>query len=870
MMTFFLCRKVGRFREVSVGISHESVWKEARAHRNYLHPSIMPTAPMLMKTQSSMVRAVGRYEQELQDAHAESDELRSQLKRMAASATQRVAALKEQLQNDLEHIRQQEEEVAQWQIDLLSAELREAERKLQPDGELTMEALRARLQQNRRCRKALSFWHELGRQHRRRRRVVAAITPMGRVSRQALNSWMAMAEQGRIMRRALSSLAHKSERAAFNRWAEVAMDHGYHMMTLRRSLSALRNHSLRTSFNGWLEHTTQAANRLRRMKSSLTALRGSDTLKGWRSWVAAAASRQQMIRAASSVVFRTRRQAFETWHAFWHISARERNRMKGVLKVMSADGRACRRALNVWVALTQIKSTMHRALMSALHRAERAALNAWLFSAKQQINQIAMARRSLAAFCNAVLRVSLNEWIQYAKQSSRAHQILKVAATSFLGVGSRKAWMSWCGMRREKQQMAYAAQTFILRSRREAFERWLELCSSLVEERKKLRGIIRSLSPDGKALRTALNTWANFAQHALIAFRALCAVTRRKERAALNTWIETAVSRNAIVLKLSRGLASMRNSGLRFGLNAWMHRSNEATEANRRFNSAISAFGNRGTKRALIAWIAVASSKRHVATAMRRVIMAIRHKAEHSALTTWMSMAVEHGRRLTMIRRSLASLCNASMRAGFNSWLHHAEKTRRAKLQLISALTAMAGSGVRKAWQTWLHAVSRSQTMSDAAHTIFVRSVRQAWQSWLHYLDTVAETRCQLRRVLTGLSPKGMAMRRALNSWSILAQQRSSMLRAATSITRRCERAAFNQWFSRAQRQAASTSQLRRCLASFRHSGLRTGLNSWTYLYEQNLEAKRRLKSACVALSGSGVRRAWMSLREVVKERQRM
>ena len=181
--------------------------------------AISPDLRPDLRSRSSLVDLVKDYDGQLLAAKKEADDLRGQLRKMAALAAESARSLQQELQDELAEMTVQQEayvadlEVAEQQIKILVSELRDAES--QEIREFSIEAMRAKIRQNRQCRQRLRRWHELSKRKRDAQRlarvcVATNLTADGRAVRRCFNSWEDAAsvalEQRSVLRRALAAI----------------------------------------------------------------------------------------------------------------------------------------------------------------------------------------------------------------------------------------------------------------------------------------------------------------------------------------------------------------------------------------------------------------------------------------------------------------------------------------------------------------------------------------------------------------------------------------------------------------------------------------------------------------------------------------
>ena len=150
--------------------------------------------------------------------------------------------------------------------------------------------------------------------------------------------------------------------------------------------------------------------------------------------------------------------------------------------------------------------------------------------------------------------------------------------------------------------------------------------------------------------------------------------------------------------------------------------------------------------------------------------------------------------------------------------------------------------------------------------TLRQRPLRQSLNSWISYAANASEARRVMVFAASAFSPTKVAMRKALNRWSDVWVQRSSLRRAVSALTSSSLRAGFNTWAFRADAEMHKLALMRKVAASLSQGALRASLNTWKAYVIGHEEARRQLLSAVSAFSSDGLRKAWNSWSERVSE----
>jgi hypothetical protein len=213
----------------------------------------------------------------------------------------------------------------------------------------------------------------------------------------------------------------------------------------------------------------------------------------------------------------------------------------------------------------------------------------------------------------------------------------------------------------------------------------------------------------------------------------------------------------------------------------------------------------------------------HSATLYKRVMM-----------SRWKSKQVEGAALLKLKRRAAASFMHRAQHAGYNSWLDMVVQQKHKLLQLRAGTTAFRSQGLRKG------------------------------------LNTLITKRLERREMLDRLAGAGRALvnRHILKAWNQLrplARMFRIAKRAAANLLRRGMRKGLNGWLTMLHERAALKMQLRAGTTAFRSQGLRKGLNTLIYNWEQRREMLDRLAGAGRALVNRHILKAWNQLRSLAR-----
>ena len=172
-----------------------------------------------------------------------------------------------------------------------------------------------------------------------------------------------------------------------------------------------------------------------------------------------------------------------------------------------------RRAYNAWTEMCQeaqeARARMRGALNSLLQLGSRRALNAWRAVAAE----VGAARRKAAGAARTfgpegrMQRAAWNSWRELCQE----RELMRGGATSMMLQGQRKCLNAWTEMvaaaAAKKQAMLKVAAAIRMRGSRMAWNAWTELAAEVAAAKRQAAGALRSLRPEGRKMRMALNSW---------------------------------------------------------------------------------------------------------------------------------------------------------------------------------------------------------------------------------------------------------------------------------------------------------------------------------------------------------------------------
>ena len=245
------------------------------------------------------------------------------------------------------------------------------------------------------------------------------------------------------------------------------------------------------------------------------AFRGDGARKAFNTWVALMEARWKMITALSRFTLQGASRAFEQWRAN---TLQPKRGSEQILATWRADGQMKRKALTTWVEGTQKAQSMKRALSAIARRGEYKAFSTWAVAVMGRVRRLQAMGSSLASMQNRGIRAALNAWMEFAEAAANDKRRLLSAGKAFTGDVTRKAWYSWQEMvalehdlARQREAMRTSLRRLINQSLSRGFESWLTLAQEAAAKQAKMRSCLTALSPEGRAMRKAFNSWSETA-----------------------------------------------------------------------------------------------------------------------------------------------------------------------------------------------------------------------------------------------------------------------------------------------------------------------------------------------------------------------
>ena len=210
------------------------------------------------------------------------------------------------------------------------------------------------------------------------------------------------------------------------------------------------------------------------------------------------------------------------------------------------------------------------------------------------------------------------------------------------------------------------------------------------------------------------------------------ALSMRRRRQAVNSWLHFRDERARKSALLQRAAVAMRERGLRKGATTWVCWREERVASLALLEAGATFWRARGLAAAVRKWLAVAANGDLAKRAMKHM----RHRGRAKAVRTWEAWLDEDARQKGLLRRALAGLSRRQQRRGFVGWRHGCETSAldrrlgtmrtfvqrtmaggaaavfttlaafvaeraRARSMLRSAAEQWAGTGARRGWLKW-------------------------------------------------------------------------------------------------------------------------------------------------------------------------
>ena len=722
--------------------------------------------------------------------------------------------------------------------------------------------------------KAMNRWQAVARSTAERREYLrgclAAMSPEGRAKRKAFNEWMPLALARRRLRSSALSLAHRYIRAALNTWVAAAMERAEQLYAVHCAVVSMRNRGARAALNAWISYGEEMHEEKRRLRAALGSFRGDGVRKAYNTWIGLSRARRRMITALGRLTLRSSYRAFARWRDNASQPTRGASR---IVATWRADGQMVRKAWNTWLECVEVAWSMRRAVSAISRRGEYKAFSTWAVAVMGRTKRLQAMGGSLASMRNRGIRLALNAWMELAESAANDRRRLLSASKAFTGDVSRKAWYSWLEMTtlqhelaRQREGMRSSLKRFIMQSQSRAFESWCMLAKEAAAKQAKMRSCLATLSPEGRAMRKAFNSWGEAAAMLRNLQRAASSLVHRYTRLGWNGWVEFADEQAQRQKAMSKAVASMSQRGERAALNSWVAFAEAAGEQRRLLKSAGAAFKGDGARKAWNQWVHVAASN----LTMQRAGLALCNRLQRLSFNSWSQMALLRGQQLQSMRKAVVSLANRELRGSLNSWLGWLEAATEDRRRQKGAAASMMQRGLRQGYNSWNYVWKERKALLKAASFLVRRAERLSFDKWATNSAALGQEHKQraqaMKRALTSMCNRGIRL--ALNAWMELAESaandRRRLLSASKAFTGDVSRKAWYSWLEMTTLQhelARQREGMRSSLKRFIMQSQSRAFESWCMLAKEAAAKQAKMRSCLATLSpeGRAMRKAFNS-----------
>ena len=399
----------------------------------------------------------------------------------------------------------------------------------------------------------------------------------------------------------------------------------------------------------------------------LTRIDKSRALLGWRGfgvWWEAALSR-----AADAHPEQHARSCLRRWHS---ITASQRSGVSTSDRaLMRLKNQSLAKAFGGWVSTWQELTATRNALMNVARRWRNKAIGAGYRAWKAQVEEILAAlasmRRGLAMMRNAGLGNCWRTWSSFAEQSRETRDRMAATVRRLMSRGVSRALSSWI-----EQTLA----------------------------RQRMEALVTSLSPEGRALRAALNQWIATYAMRLTNLKCIGEALAHKDsrlcRLVLREWLGAAFRAEAERRGLSQTLVALQGHARAFrSWRGWWSDRTEQLEAVRRAGARsfrrdeLTAFGA----------ISLAAKLRWLAkTALNRW----RDTATANAIVEWREAAATHSDIMGLAKRAIGCLFLKRMPHAWRAWEESVDAMIDARKLARRAANFWHRHGYASAWEFWV------------------------------------------------------------------------------------------------------------------------------------------------------------------------
>ena len=533
-------------------------------------------------------------------------------------------------------------------------------------------------------------------------------------------------------------MLHRDLSSAFNTWSMMAIERNTFLETLIKVLNKMTNCKLIFGFDGW--------------RAAFPPLNGPAR------------------RAIKSMSLQSLRAAMNSWAAM--SEARQRSQQALLSAVSAFRGDGMRKAWNGWLGLLHDRQVMASAVYCMSLRLQRTGFASWL--AATEVSQQLRSTLSSLSPAKRSMRKAINSWSEYGN----ALQSVRRATAALRMREERVAFSTWhehvCSNCERDAAMRCAVSSMLQSSMRASLNTWMSYAEEHAEASRVLAGALSSLQPEGRAMRSALNTWAGVMMQRRSMVVAVASLIRGEQLWGLRTWSAHAAlvrrQRERVEETARRAIKSMSLQSLRAAMNSWAAMSEARQRSQQALLSAVSAFRGDGMRKAWNGWLGLLHEE-------------------------------------TMSKKALLYVANREMARGWVSW--HMRLAERASMR--KSLVYLLNRELSQALGAWAEmAVERAELMRKfckGAAFIINRELSRSWLTW--YLTSVelARKEAVLRRGLRYLLSCGLT--RGLSAWSEMAAERSSILQTLRKVVNRLANnkleLCFVRWLTRLTVQTLAT-----------------------------------------------------------------
>ena len=558
--------------------------------------------------------------------------------------------------------------------------------------------------------------------------------------------------------------------------------------------------------------------------------------RGWRSWQETRALAYVQRRRLQSAVAAFRGQSAARAVRTWRPHGERRALLRRALRALVAH--EALRAYNAWVAHAQARrhtaQLIRRASTAFRWRQTRRASNTWVEAAAHSASFSRALQMGSSIFVRHTSRKCFNSLARAALMHSMAIARLRFATAAMVNRCEKKAWNSWTAHARARgalqNRRATCLAAFMHKQLRRAGNSWIGHAKARSNCMRKLR---LGLSVFNAAkVRRCWNTHSTEAasgkRRKELIRTSLMRMRHRGQSAGFQRWAQSRAARKAAALKATLALAEWQRKGPRRAWIKWR----ASSKVHGTVRAAVRNLQERGLRLGLNSWSAQALERAEALRKLRLGMSAFTMGMTRRFWYAYSSKAFAHKRRTELVRAALAKMVHRGLTLGFSSWQAAWEGHRRSL------------SAVRIAIQDWQR-----------------KGPRRAWFTW----RALASVRTKLKAALLSLVEH--SLRRALNSWIVSAQGRSTIfrkLRLGTSIfTKGAMRRSWNTYSSLAASSKRREVIVHAAVFRMRHRGLTEGFGSWSEALVRRKTGTRRTKLAVLEWQRKGPRRGWLKWRSL-------